>query len=450
MGRFLAGLTARIRRPWRPLFVLALLLIGGGLVGPHLLAWYHWRAGQSLLERFHGAEARAHLAACLKAWPSSPRVHLLAARAARLDGAFDEAERQLHQCQELQKSPSDETVLEWALWRAAGGDLDAELEEYLQKRLDKDPAQAPLICEARAEGYLSMCRILEAHACLDRWLALQPDNAQAHFLRGEVYRQAKTIQKGVADYRRAVELDPDRTQVRWWLGVSLQEVGRYEEALGQLDVVRKQWPDNPDVPVHMALCHNGLGRTDQARQLLDQVLARHPDDAQALKARGEVEMTAGRPEEAEPWLRRAAEALPYDYRAQWALAQCLQEEGKESEARAQQARAKQLGDLLERMSEIQNRKLPVRPHDPALQCELGRLLLDLGRPDLGERWLLSALHEDERYEPAHAALADFYDKQGDKDKAAYFRQRAEQLRAEGPPQKPEGDRAGKPPGGAKP
>jgi Tfp pilus assembly protein PilF len=55
----------------------------------------------------------------------------------------------------------------------------------------------------------------------------------------------------------------------------------------------------------------------------------------------------------------------------------------------------------------------------------------MGQEELGERWLLSALHEDPSYQPAHAALADFYEKKGNQEDAAFHRQRAQELRAEG-------------------
>ena len=53
------------------------------------------------------------------------------------------------------------------------------------------PAQAALISEALAEGYQRTYRILDALACLNRWLEHEPDNPQALFLRGNVYYPAK-------------------------------------------------------------------------------------------------------------------------------------------------------------------------------------------------------------------------------------------------------------------
>jgi tetratricopeptide (TPR) repeat protein len=421
----LARLGAVVRRRRRPLLVLALLLLGAALAGPRVLAWYHWHAAQVALERYQVDEARSHLASCLRAWPDSPRVRLLAARAARLAGAFEEAEQQLSACEDLQKSPSDEARLERSLLRAAGGDFDDALEDYLQDQARKDPEHAPLIWEALAQGYVRVYRLLDAFACLDRWLRLQPDCAQALFLRGETYRQGKSLNKAVPEYRRAVELDPQRDDARRWLAVGLQEIGRYEEALGHLEYLRRRDPDDAMLLVHVARCTQGLGRTDEAARLLDGLLARQPRHGYALKARGQLALTAGHAAEAERWLRDAVRELPHDYQAQWSLWQCLQQQGKETEAQAELARAKQLEDRITRMNDLCNRKLALAPHDPGLHYEFGTLRLQLGYED-GETWLLIARNE--------------YDHQGNKEKADECRRRVEELRAGGRDTSPKRER----------
>ena len=55
---------------------------------------------------------------------------------------------------------------------------------------------------------------------------------------------------------------------------------------------------------------------------------------------------------------------------------------------------------------------------------MAMLLLRTGDAKLAERWLNSALSLDAAYRPAHAALADLYDQQGQKDLAAEHRRQA--------------------------
>jgi predicted Zn-dependent protease len=177
--------------------------------------------------------------------------------------------------------------------------------------------------------------------------------------------------------------------------------------------------------VRLARCHGRLDQAGPARRLLEAVLADHPDDGRALLCMGQLEMLTGRLEEAEARLRQAARALPHDYTANWALAECLRREKKDAEAAAQRAVADGIKERRERIAEITKRQLSARPHDPALCCELGTLFLRTGSEGPGERWLLNALRYDPHYGPAHAALADYYDRRGDAGRAAYHRRQAQ-------------------------
>jgi Tfp pilus assembly protein PilF len=50
--------------------------------------------------------------------------------------------------------------------------------------------------------------------------------------------------------------------------------------------------------------------------------------------------------------------------------------------------------------------------------------LRAGAAEEGLRWLNSALKEDPHYAPAHKALADYYQRHGDFNRAAQHRQKA--------------------------
>ncbi len=413
-------------RPWRALLVLVIPAILGGaawLAAPHLRAWYHFRAGRSALQRYHHAEALAHFRACLAARPGDARAHLLACRAARRAEEYEEAQQHLSAAQRLQ-GPSDETVLEWALLRGSMGLLD-DVEEYLLDRARQHPEQAPLVWEALAEGYARLYRILDALACLDRWLARHPDDVRALTLRGNVYWQLARSQQAAEPYRRVVELDPDNTQVRWRLARCLLGIGRYQEALDHLEIVLRHRPNDPDVLVRLARCHERLDRPEQARELLDRVLAEHPAHGEALRTRGQLARKNKDLAGAERDLRAAVRAMPSDYLANYALWEVLRDAGKSQAAvQAQLDRAERVRDRRERLAEITTRQMSVRPHDPVLHSELGALLIELGHAELGERWLLGALQKDSRCRQAHAALADYYQSKGDAVRAAEHRRQA--------------------------
>jgi tetratricopeptide (TPR) repeat protein len=411
-------------------------IVWGGVVvllaaaSPFLWAGYHQYAGLSAFKRYHSTEARAHLEACMRIWPwsRSARLHLLAARAARRDGDYEAAEQHLRECQEYSGEGLvyEESVLEWAMLHGMEGDLDT-VEEPLKTNLRKHPELTPLFLEALAGSYQRMSRVVDALRYADAWVELQPDNPQAWFVRGNIHRQVGAWQKAADDYRRVLELDPDRTQARRWLAAGLLEIGRYQDALEHAEILHKLQPEDPDLRVRLALCHFRLGHDTEARALLDGVIAEHPDYGMALLSRGQLELKAEHFAEAEDWLRRAARVMPYDYKAQWALADCLRRAGKTEEAEKQLDHANVLKDRRQRQGEIMTHLMSQRPNDPALQAELGTLYLQLGNPEVGEGWLLHALRIDPNQLPALEALADFYQQRGEAEKAEEYRQRIRDL-----------------------
>src|SRR5262249_36332344 len=116
----LSRALALLRRPrvWLP---LALLVVAGLLAEPYLAASYSYWAGRRALDRNQARQARAWFEHCLRVWPDSARVHLFASRAARLTGDHDAAEHHLAECQRLEREPSEESNLEWALLQAEYG-----------------------------------------------------------------------------------------------------------------------------------------------------------------------------------------------------------------------------------------------------------------------------------------------------------------------------------------
>ena len=435
LRRLLTTLAGLVRRRWRLLAVLAVLAAAAGLTAPHVYAWRHLTAGRSAVESFHDDDARAHLDACLAVWPGSVEAHLLAARAARLGGDFEAAETHLREAQRLQKTPSDETVLEWAMFHAGAGDLDPDVESCLLNYIRQNPDRSAAARQALASGYMRVYRVLDALNLLQEWLDARPNDVEAFALRGDLYWQIGALAKSADDYRRVVEMEPQRREPRERLAAGLIESGRFDEALKHLLVVRQWKPDDPKVETRLARCYEWLGRTDEARRTLDAVLARQPDFGPALRQRGQALMQEGKPAEAEPWLRRAVEAMPQDYPSAFGLSEALEKEGKAAEAETWRSRADKLKDVEDRFNELTTRKMNVRPRDPALHCELGELFLERGSKELGERWLLSALRLDPKYRRAHEALARFYQEQGDEEKADYHRRQAQAASTPSPPSK---------------
>jgi predicted Zn-dependent protease len=407
----------------RLLFIVLGLLAAAIVAGPNLWAWYHLARGRSELDRFHAERALKHFQQCLSIWPGSSEARLLACRAARRAGDLEKADHELRELQHRHPQPSDDVALEWALLRASGGDLES-VEVPLHNQADKESVKAPLICEALATGYLRYHRTLDALACLDNWLRVQPENIGALVLRGDAWYFGRSPDKARRDYARAVELDPEQHMARWRLAQCLLDTGRYDEALVHLEEVRQHRLDDPEVVARIARCQHVLGRTKQARDLLAEALVRHPDNVILLRTQGQLDLMSDRVTEAEESLRRAFAADPEDYYTAYALANALSRLQRTEEAKQLQNRADRLKARLERLYDLTTRGIAARPLDPALYAEVGALFVEMGRKDVGEVWLQSALQHDPTYRPAHAALADLYESLGDRQQAAYHRREA--------------------------
>jgi tetratricopeptide (TPR) repeat protein len=405
------------------LFLLALISFGGLMAYDYAWAEYHFQAAQRAADHRDFAAALRHLTKCLQVRSSSGETHFLAARAARRNLAYDEAARHLKEAQRL-GYVREVFELEQMLTRAQRGDLDPVQETLLSSVLQGHP-DSLLILEALAHGYMRSYRLPEARHVLDLWLERQPDAIQALRWRGDAEEHMRSVDPAIDDYRRVLELDPTLDAVRLHLGEVLLLKGRSQEAQEQLQIVCDRQPQNAAAFVGLARCYRLLSDTDKARAALDAALALNPDEEGAISLRGRLEMETGHAAEAEPWLRRAAANAPYDRETVYSYYLCLRKLGKDDLARKYKEKADQIDAQLGRLGKL-TALIEKSPHDPALRHEAGVIFLESGQPKEGLRWLQSALAEDPSNVPTHLTLAEYFEKTGERERAAWHRRAAGQ------------------------
>lgn len=396
--------------------LLLLIGLGVGSAGVWLWGRHHFRAAERALAEHRLPQARQHIQKCLQVWPDSFFAHFLAARAARRALHFKEAEHHLDQCKRL-KGKSDLLHRERLLLQVQKGEVDTH-EAYFRKLVEEDHPDSALILEAFTEGYLRLYRIPEADYCLWLWEQRQPDNLFIYLFRGWIKERIPNYQEAAAAYRRAVELNPDYDEARLRYANALLETNQVAEAIVHLEHLRRRQPGDPTVLTRLARCRNTMGDSTAARQLLEEVLAAFPGHPPALVLRGQIDLQEGRAEEAERVLRKCLDLAPYDREANYAYYLCLQQlPGKQAEAEAQRVRFQRIEADLKQMHEIVSQKMGAAPHDPALHYEVGLIHLRLGDEREGLTWLQRAVKLDPQYRPAHAALADYYRRVGNVQRA---------------------------------
>src|SRR6266852_3732279 len=104
----------------RVLLVLLVVLIAGAAGGAYLLGAYHFRAAQAAFQRQDFVLTQQELDKCFKVWPRSSRAHLLAARTARRQHAYKQAEQHLADCERLD-GKTDAVTLESVLLQVQQG-----------------------------------------------------------------------------------------------------------------------------------------------------------------------------------------------------------------------------------------------------------------------------------------------------------------------------------------
>jgi predicted Zn-dependent protease len=412
-------LTSRVRRLLALGFILLLLGSIGTPAGRRLLAMRHLKIGRELLERYHAAEARPHLQACLRLWPKNDEVLLLLARTERRAVDFEAAERYLKQYKRLHgrtKALSEEAIFH----NAAQGETDAAAQDCW-RIAQKNGDVASLAVEAIVQGCFRNYRLAEGFAALQTWLDRQPDNTQALLFLAGLRAVLRNHKEAVKNYGRILELDPEHGTARLRLAMILIEDQKYAEAIPHLRQLSQQSPDNPKVFVFLARCLVNTGQQDEAEKLLDGVLAQHPHFGLALGDRGRMALQQGRLTEAETWLREALAKEPNDRVLRYQLVQCLFKNGKHAEAEVESQRLKHIEGNLKRLEIIVNQELPQRPGDSALQLELGRLLLEQGQTEEALHWLDCVLRANPVNISAHQILANYFQQMGASQQAAFHR-----------------------------
>jgi predicted Zn-dependent protease len=394
--------------------------LGVCLGAPRLAVWRQLRAAREALARREFGQAQAHLDACLAFRPDDGELHFLAGQTARRRGDYDCAEQHLGACDRLHWSP-ERVELERALLLAQQGDPKAP-EGPLYALVREGHPEGVLILEALAAGSLRSYQLGKAQRYLEEWLGRVPDDFQALLWYGEVQERRNLWPKALDAYRKAVECNPSLDSARLRLARALARTNRLHEAAEQFERLRQRSGDANAV-VGLARCRESLGQTDVARRLLDELLAERPEHVEALMDRGRLALAEGQPEEAARLLGKASRLAPFERSVVYQYCRCLERLGRLAETRDMRQRLRQIEQDLRTLEDV-HRQVHRDPQDPGPRSRVGLILLRNRQDKEGLRWLDSALRLDPLHRPSHEALAEYYLRQGDDERATYHRRQA--------------------------
>jgi tetratricopeptide (TPR) repeat protein len=396
---------------------IGLVLAG---VGVNLWAWRQERLADQLVQRQHYRKAYDHYVQSLAVWRWSAFLHFQAARTARRAGLYPEARNHLDRCQQLQGRDSVPLALENLLLRAQSGDLH-EVEKVLWSAIESKQPESPLILEALARGYMRMLRLGTAMHFLERLLEQEPDNLEGLILRAWIKQGGGEPHEAIKDYRHALELDPDRDDARLSLGQALL-LDNPEEARGLFASLLSRQPKHLEALLGLAEAERILGRPENAQTLIAEVLARAPGNSKALTEMGTLVLPSGNTSDAETLFRKAIAADQANREAHYQLYLCLiQQPGRKKEAEAQREIHQRVEADQKRLAQIAGTDMARNPKNPDLHYEMGTIYMRYGKPDIGIRWLASALRLDPAHQSSHQALYEYYKRTGNLKLAEHHR-----------------------------
>ncbi len=393
------GRTSRDHPRTTVAVLLLLLLASAG--GGYTYAVHLTDSAQIALREGRLDEAKNDLALCLLVRPLNSRVHLLAARAARLGGDLPGAEAQLQRCLKLEHGATQDIQLEFLLMRVQRGEVD-QVEPQLMAYVNSKHTDTPLILETLARAYMHNLRFRPALETLDRWIAEAPRGpgvAKAYFYRGWVVEKLLDHEGALHDYQQAVELAPDLVDVRLRLADMYMDKTMPLDALPHLELLMREHPDRADVQAALGRCLFMVGQSEKARPLLEAAVKRLPNDTPLLIHLGKLELQEYRPAEAETWLRLALKVDPSDLEAQNNLIESLRVQGRQKEAATALDKFTRDRTLHKQADDLLKSEVAHPTSGPAVPYQIGTIFLHLGQDRLGVDWLIRALEPRPRAPP---------------------------------------------------
>jgi tetratricopeptide (TPR) repeat protein len=97
-------------------------------------------------------------------------------------------------------------------------------------------------------------------------LAIDPKNAAAEYVLGELARQAQKWDEAIEHFSRATKLDANFADAFLGLGFSLNAAGRYAEAILPLETAVRLQPANPTGHYQLTVAYGKTGRQQDAQR----------------------------------------------------------------------------------------------------------------------------------------------------------------------------------------
>ena len=166
--------------------------------------------------------------------PFSFQVHLLNAEALEIQGKWDDAAAEYRKILEI--SP-----------------MQAGIHARLGRALLSKPQPSPTDAEQAKKNF-------------EEELEIDPRNAVAEYVLGQLAADAKDSATAIRHFTRATKLDAGFSEAYLGMGSALNSAKQFAEAIPPLETYEKMAPDSPTGHYQLAVAYAGAGRRDDSNR----------------------------------------------------------------------------------------------------------------------------------------------------------------------------------------
>jgi tetratricopeptide (TPR) repeat protein len=144
------------------------------------------------------------------------------------------------------------------------------------RRLGYDHPSHPALQLAHASACMELQRIDEAHAAIERAMAVAPDWEAVHFELGKLWLRSDDTERAAGAFAEAGRLMPSFSAAFSNLGAALGELERHDEALDALKQALRFDPFGHAILNNIGAAARDVGRLDEAESAFRKALAHAP------------------------------------------------------------------------------------------------------------------------------------------------------------------------------